>query len=199
MHAKGEEEDIFFTDGSGESDKRLAKTMAKLNSELNQPVRALLEHFRAAIELSNELFTHYGLREILTAFDEHYKATGEKMTELPMNLMYRIALREGTAHAVGMGAEFLLGKAMKPVMAQISRLQGNPLFGGPAVQGMLRGKINEIIGGRGGRSNAYAAGRTLTRNIFNYGKAALNPQALMLSLGSQFTPGIPMSQYNNSS
>lgn len=186
---KKDVENLFFTDGTKANNARVADSIKKLDAEITGNLAATLGHVQAGIGTIHKLYMDFGMREIIGAFDEHYVATGEKLTQLPLRTLGKIVAREGMAHAVGLGADKMLHKMMGPVMSQISRLQGNALLGGGAVQGMLMGKINQFMGDAGGRTNAYRAARSMVRNLFTYGSTALSGDNFMGSVAMKMMPG----------
>lgn len=186
---KKDTESAFFTDGAPAKGEKVSDSIKKLEQEITGNLAATLGHVEGAIGTMHMLYMDFGLREIIAAFDEHYIATGEKMTKIPLRTFGKIVAREGMAHAVGLGADKMLHKMMGPVMAQINRLQGNALLGGGAVQGVLMGKLNQFIGDPGGRTGGYQAARSLVRNLFTYGTAALSGDNFMGSVAMKMMPG----------
>lgn len=182
-------EDDFYTDGAKlDTDEEMKKNAEKFATEMQSKLRMYLSHARAGIEAAHNLYRNYGLREILTAFDEHFLATGEPLTQIPMGTIGKIALREGLGHAVGLGAEKLLKKAMAPMLAQVAQLQGNPLLGGPAVQNLINQKLGAFTQSRG---TAYQAARDVMRNVMTYGTTALKPENLLGSVSSKLSGMMP--------
>jgi len=130
------------------------------------------------------------LREIIGALDEHYRVTGQKGKDIPLKVFARIALREGSAHLVGYGADKLLKGALNRfILPKISALQSSGLVGGNVINQMINQKLQMFIGNVNGRTNAYHATRSLIKNIFDYGAStALDPSNMMQSVGRKFIP-----------
>ncbi|MDQ5890811.1 MAG: hypothetical protein QG604_685 [Candidatus Dependentiae bacterium] len=182
----------FFT-GTDEkkiekTDAKQAKSFSSFNKDISGNLARALSQFQELFYVVNRLYAEWGLREITTAFDEHYRATGEEIKDIPLKTFAKIAATEGLSHLVGYGADFLLKKALAPLMNKLSEMQDNNMFGGQLLNRMAQKQFDAIFGGTGGHSNAYNAAHDLMRNIFDYGaETALKntPGALV----TKFMPG----------
>ena len=185
--------DLFFTadaNTTAKTSSAIAKDYKKFTDKMNDNLILAVSNIQEFVSVFHNFYTTYGLREIITALDEHYRLTGQKGKDIPLKVFAKIALKEGSSHLVGYGAEKLLKGALNQyVLPRISALQSTGIIGGNVVNQMLNKHLDMILGTVNGRTSAYHASRELIKNIFDYGAStALNPTNIMGAVGSKFIP-----------
>ena len=185
--------DAFFTAEQSTTPKTNAsiqKDYEKFEAKMNSNLILVVSNLQESVSVFHNFYVTFGLREIIAALDEHYRVTGQKGKEIPLNVFAKIALREGASHLVGYGAEKLLkGLLNTYVLPRINALQSSGLVGGNVVNQMLNKHLDVILGTVNGHTSAYHASRELIRNIFDYGaKTALKPENMLAAAGSKMIP-----------
>jgi hypothetical protein len=185
--------DAFFTAEQNTTPKTNAaiqKDYEKFEAKMNNNLILVVSNIQEFVSVFHNFYMTFGLREIIAALDEHYRVTGQKGKDIPLNIFAKIAVREGASHIVGYGAEKLLkGLLNTYVLPRINALQSSGLIGGNVVNQMLNKHLDVVLGTVNGRTSAYHASRELIKNIFDYGaKTALKPENILATAGSKVIP-----------
>ncbi len=185
--------DAFFNADTTKTEKsaaKLASDYKKFEDKINNSLALKIGNIQEFISVLHSFYTNYGLREIIAALDEHYYASGQTAQDLPLKTIGKIALKEGSAHLVGYGADRLLkGLLNKVVLPRIAMLQSSGVIGGNVINQMAQQHLSTFIGNTGGKTNAYHAARALIKNVFDYGAStALQPKQLMATAAAKLIP-----------